>query len=69
MFSDWQRQGKSVGLTGSGRAASGDFSRLLVATSRVASINGLSREISGQWDGDSVCSGGSPHRGAGRGHR
>jgi hypothetical protein len=47
----------------------GDTSKLLVATSRVAGSNGLDRAISGQWDGESVCDGGSPHRGASRGHR
>ena len=63
---DWQR-----GLGKAGAAdGSANTSKLLVhTTSRSSSGMGLSIGISGQFDTDSVCSGGSPHRGAGRGHR
>lgn len=66
MSFDWQQQ-----PAGNSRSNSGELSRLIVSTGRSASGLRLSRELSQSWtgDGDSICSGGSPHRGAGRGHR
>ena len=64
-MSDWEHKARTDA------AANGDggTSKLTVATSRVASGNGLDRAISGRWDEDGECEGGSPHRGASRGHR
>ncbi len=65
MSFDWHLQ-----QPGNSRSGSGDLSRLVVSTGRSPSSLRLSRELSQTWhDGDSICSGGSPHRGAGRGHR
>lgn len=62
---DWQQQQPA----GTGRAGSADVSKLRVSTgSRCGSGVRLSREFSGL-DLDDSCSGGSPHRGASRGHR
>jgi pantothenate kinase len=65
MAFEWHHQ-----QSGNSRSGSGDLSRLVVSTGRSPSSLRLSRELSQTWhDGDSICSGGSPHRGAGRGHR
>ena len=61
---NWDPQTRTAAANGDGGT-----SKLLVATSRAASGNGLDRGISGQWEGEGVCDGGSPHRGASRGHR
>lgn len=64
MAFEWQH-----GTLGPNREGSGETSKLIVSTSRAGSGLRLSREIGSNWDGDSTCSGGSPHRGASRGHR